>query len=94
MTIQNILGDQKAAKQASGQLTSEAAINKAISNVSFVEEIGKNIDIVDKMLKENPTIGGTSGAVLRFGNKAVSAAKNFGMGEYAEGFLENLELKI
>ena len=93
MTIQNILGDQKAAKQASGQLTSEAAINKAISNVSFVEEIGKNIDIVDKMLKENPTIGGTSGAVLRFGNKAVSAAKNFGMGEYAEGFLEKFGAK-
>ena len=93
MTIQNILGDQKAAKQASGQLTSEAAINKAISNVSFVAEIGKNIDIVDKMLKENPTIGGTSGAVLRFGNKAVSAAKNFGMGEYAEAFLEKFGAK-
>jgi len=93
MTIQNILGDQKAAKQESGQLTSEAAINKAISNVSFVEEIGKNIDIVDKMLKENPTIGGTSGAVLRFGNKAVSAAKNFGMGEFAEGFLEKFGAK-
>ena len=93
MTIQNILGDQKAAKQASGQLTSEAAINKAISNVSFVSEIGKNIAIVDKMLKENPTIGGTSGAVLRFGNKAVSAAKNFGMGEYAEGFLEKFGAK-
>ena len=93
MTIQNILGDQKAAKQESGQLTSEAAINKAISNVSFVSEIGKNIAIVDKMLKENPTIGGTSGAVLRFGNKAVSAAKNFGMGEYAEGFLEKFGAK-
>ena len=93
MTIQNILGDQKAAKQELGQLTSEAAINKAISNVSFVSEIGKNIAIVDKMLKENPTIGGTSGAVLRFGNKAVSAAKNFGMGEYAEGFLEKFGAK-
>ncbi len=93
MTIQNILGDQKAAKQESGQLTSEAAINKAISNVSFVSEIGKNIAIVDKMLKENPTIGGTSGAVLRFGNKAVSAAKNFGMGEFAEGFLEKFGAK-
>ena len=50
-------------------------INKAISNVSFVKEIGKNIDLVDKMLEDNPTIGGTSGAILRFGNKAVSAAK-------------------
>jgi len=93
MTVQNIIGDQKAAKQESGQLTSEAAINKAISNVSFVSEIGKNIDIVDKMLEDNPVIGGTSGAVLRFGNKAVSAAKNFGMGEYAEGFLEKFGAK-
>ena len=93
MTVQNIIGDQKAAKQESGQLTSEAAINKAISNVSFVSEIGKNIDIVDKMLKDNPVIGGTSGAVLRFGNKAVSAAKNFGMGEFAESFLEKFGAK-
>ena len=93
VSIQNILGDQKAAKQKSGQLTSEAAINKAISNVSFVKEIGKNIDLVDKMLEDNPTIGGTSGAVLRFGNKAVSAAKNFGMGEYAEGFLDKFNVK-
>jgi len=93
MTVQNIIGDQKAAKQESGQLTSEAAINKAISNVSFVSEIGKNIDIVDKMLEDNPVIGGTSGAVLRFGNKAVSAAKNFGMGEFAESFLEKFGAK-
>jgi hypothetical protein len=93
VSIQNILGDEKAAKQKSGQLTSEAAINKAISNVSFVKEIGKNIDLVDKMLEDNPTIGGTSGAVLRFGNKAVSAAKNFGMGEYAEGFLDKFNVK-
>ena len=93
VSIQNILSDEKAAKQGSGQLTSEAAINKAISNVSFVKEIGKNIDLVDKMLEDNPTIGGTSGAVLRFGNKAVSAAKNFGMGEYAEGFLDKFNVK-
>jgi hypothetical protein len=92
-TIQNIIGSQKEKKQLSGQLTSETAINKAISNVSFVSEISENIDKINTMLDENPQIAGLSGQVLRFGNKAVSAAENFGQGDKIKKVLETFKLK-
>jgi hypothetical protein len=87
------VGKEKTAKQQAGQLTSEAAINKAIQNVSFVTEIGENIDKIDAMLDENPQIAGLSGQVLRFGNKAVSAAENFGQGDKIKNVLKKFKLK-
>jgi hypothetical protein len=65
--------------QQQGTVVGKSARDKIVANTSFVTEINQNLDKIDQMIEANPSISGLSGSVLRFGNKAISAAENFGM---------------
>ena len=63
--------------QKQGVVTGGSSRDEIVQNTSFVKEVYKNLDIVDNLLKEDPTLAGASGSLRRFGNKVLTAGKDF-----------------
>ena len=67
-TIQNILpGDQ---------IQGSAARDKIINQTNFVERQLKNLDTIDNLLKEDPTLSGGIGAIRKFAFDTLSLGKD------------------
>ena len=63
--------------QQQGTVVGKSKRDEVVQNTSFVKEVYKNLDIVDKLIEEDPTLAGAAGSLRRFGNKVLTAGKDF-----------------
>ena len=63
--------------QQQGTVVGKSKRDEVVQNVSFVKEVYKNLDIVDKMIEDDATLVGAAGSLRRFGNKVLTAGKDF-----------------
>ena len=64
------------AMQETGQVVGGPARDKIVNSTKFVERQLGNLNEIQKIFKEDPSLGGLTGSLRRFGNKTITAAKD------------------
>jgi hypothetical protein len=64
------------AMQETGQVVGGPARDKIVNSTKFVERQLGNLNEIQKIFEEDPSLGGLTGSLRRFGNKTITAAKD------------------
>lgn len=67
----------KGIRQQEGEVVGGPARDKIVNSTKFVERQLGNLNEIQKVFEEDPTLGGLTGSLRRFGNKTITAAKDF-----------------
>ena len=66
----------KGIRQQEGEVVGGPARDKIVNSTKFVERQLGNLNEIQKIFEEDPSLGGLTGSLRRFGNKTITAAKD------------------
>ena len=66
----------KGIRQQGGEVVGGPARDRIVNSTKFVERQLGNLNEIQKIFEEDPSLGGLTGSLRRFGNKTITAAKD------------------